>query len=101
MITKISHVCIYVLNQEEAYDFYVNKLGFEVRTDAPMGPEMRWLTVGPKEQPDIEISLMPVTEGMMFTKETAAQMKELIRKGTFGFAVFETPNIQTTYEELK
>ena len=101
MITKISHVCIYVLDQEEAYDFYVNKLGFEVRTDAPMGPDMRWLTVGPREQPDMEISLIPVTESMMFTKETAEQMKELIRKGTFGFGVFETPNIQTTYEELR
>lgn len=37
MITKLSHSTIYVLDQDEAYDFYVNKLGFEVRTDAPMG----------------------------------------------------------------
>lgn len=101
MITKMSHVSIYVLNQDDAYDFYVNKLGFEVRTDAPMGPGMRWLTVGPKEQPDLEIVLMPITEGMMFTKESAEQMRDLVRKGTFGFGVFETPNIQATYEELK
>ena len=101
MINKMSHVSIYVINQDEAYDFYVNKLGFKVHTDAPMGPGMRWLTVCPKDQPDLEIVLMPITEGMMFTKESAEQMRDLVRKGTFGFGVFETPNIQATYEELK
>lgn len=101
MINKMSHVSIYVLNQDEAYDFYVNKLGFEVRTDAPMGPGMRWLTVGPKDQPDIEIVLMPISEGMMFTKETAVQMRDLVEKGTFGFGVFECNDIYATYEELK
>ena len=41
MITKLSHATFYVLDQDKAYDFYVNKLGFEVRTDAPMGPGAR------------------------------------------------------------
>ncbi len=101
MITKMSHVCIYVLDQDSAHDFYVNKLGFNVHTDAPMGPGMRWLTVTPPDQPEMEITLMPISKGMMFTEETAGQMRELVRKGTFGFGVFETPNIQATYEELK
>jgi catechol 2,3-dioxygenase-like lactoylglutathione lyase family enzyme len=101
MITKMNHVSIYVLNQDSAYDFYVNKLGFKVHTDAPMGPGMRWLTVCPPEQPDLEIALMPVADGMMFTKETAEQMRELIKKGTFGFGVFECNDIYATYEELK
>jgi catechol 2,3-dioxygenase-like lactoylglutathione lyase family enzyme len=57
MIRKLSHATIYVLDQEKAFDFYVNKLGFEVRTDAPMDGGFRWLTVGPKDQPDIEIVL--------------------------------------------
>ncbi|MGI8583684.1 MAG: VOC family protein [Chitinophagaceae bacterium] len=47
MITKVSHICIYVLNQDSAYDFYVSKLGFKVHTDAPMGKDARWLTVCP------------------------------------------------------
>ncbi|HEY6162010.1 MAG TPA: VOC family protein, partial [Bacteroidia bacterium] len=47
MISKLSHVSIFVLDQDSAKDFYVNKLGFTVRTDAPMGPGMRWLTVSP------------------------------------------------------
>ncbi|HUR67159.1 MAG TPA: VOC family protein, partial [Chitinophagaceae bacterium] len=84
-----------------AYDFYVNKLGFKVHTDASMGEGKRWLTVTPPEQPELEISLMAVQEGMMFTAETAAQMRELVQKGTFGFGVFECKDIFATYEELK
>ncbi len=101
MITRMNHVSIFVLDQDSAYDFYVNKLGFKVHTDAPMGPGMRWLTVTPPEQPDLEITLMPITDGMMFTKETAEQMRDLVRKGTFGFGVFECNDIMATYEELK
>ena len=101
MITKLTHTCIYVLDQDEAYDFYVNTLGFEVRTDAAMGPGMRWITVGPKEQPDLELTLMPIKPGMNLTEETAAQLRFLVEAGTFGFGVFETPDIYATYEELK
>ena len=101
MITKLSHISIYVLNQYSAYEFYVNKLGFKVHTDPPMGEGKRWLTVTAPEQPDLEITLMPVTEGMMFTKESAAQMRELVSRGTFGFGVFECNDIYATYEELK
>lgn len=101
MIAKMSHVSIYVLNQESAYDFYVNKLGFTVHTDAPMGEGMRWLTVTPPAQPDLELALMPVAEGMMFSNESAAALKDLVQKGTFGFGVFECNDIYATYEELK
>jgi catechol 2,3-dioxygenase-like lactoylglutathione lyase family enzyme len=101
MITKMNHVSVFVLNQDSAFDFYVNKLGFNVHTDAPMGLGMRWLTVCPPQQPDLEISLMSIDEGMMFTKETAQQMRSLVSKGTFGFGVFECDNLLVTYEELK
>jgi len=101
MISKMSHVSVYVLDQDSAYDFYVNKLGFKVHTDVPMGPEARWLTVTPPEQPELEITLMKVSEGMLFTKETAAAMRDLVKKGTFGFGVFECKDIYATYEELK
>ena len=101
MITKVTHMCVYVLNQDSAYDFYVNKLGFRVHTDAPMGPGARWLTVCPPEQPDLEITLFLVAEGGMFTKETVGTMTELIKKGTFGAAVFTCKDLLATYEELK
>ncbi|MCW3087472.1 MAG: glyoxalase, partial [Sediminibacterium sp.] len=70
-------------------------------TDAAMGPGMRWLTVTPPEQPELEISLMSIEEGMMFKKEAAAQMRDLVSKGTFGFGVFECNDLLATYEELK
>jgi catechol 2,3-dioxygenase-like lactoylglutathione lyase family enzyme len=101
MISKISHLSIYVLNQDSAYDFYVNKLGFKVHTDAPMGEGKRWLTVCTPDQQDLEIALMPIVEGMMFTVETAEAMRNLVKKGTFGFGVFECNDIYATYEELK
>ncbi|MBW4888752.1 VOC family protein [Mucilaginibacter sp. HMF5004] len=101
MITKLSHISIFVLDQDSAYDFYINKLGFKVHTDAPMGPGMRWLTVCTPDQPELEITLMAISEGMMFSKESAVVMKELVSKGTFGFGVFECDNLLVTYEELK
>jgi len=100
MITKLNHVSIFVLDQDSAHDFYVNKLGFTVNTDASMGPGKRWLTVNPPDQPDIEISLMAIDEGMMFKKESAAAMRDLVSKGTFGFGVFECNDLNATYEEL-
>jgi len=100
MIAKLNHVSIFVLNQDRAYDFYVKTLGFKVHTDASMGPGKRWLTVTPPEQPDLEITLMAIDEGMMFDKESAEQMRALVGKGTFGFGVFECNDLLATYEEL-
>jgi len=101
MITKINHVSIFVLNQDSAHDFYVNKLGFKVHTDVTMAPGKRWLTVCPPEQPDLEITLMAINEGMMFKKEAAEVMRGLVSAGTFGFVVFECDDLLATYEELK
>src|SRR5216117_1356732 len=115
MITKMNHVVIYVLDQESAYDFYVNRLGFKVHTDAPMGPGKRWLTVCPPEQPDLEIALMAIDEEMMpeaklaalgkeklnLKHEAADQMRKLVKNGAFGFGVFECNDLRATYEELK
>lgn len=100
MITKLNHVSFFVLDQDSAHDFYVNKLGFKVHTDAPMGPGKRWLTVTPPDQPDLEVALMAIDEGMMFDKESADAMRELVKKGTFGFGVFECNDLLATYEEL-
>ncbi len=101
MITKLSHVSIYVLDQESAFDFYVNKLGFKVHTDAPMGEGARWLTLVAPEQSQLEITLMAVKPGMNFSEETTNQMKILVQNGTFGLGVFEIADINATYEELK
>ena len=100
MIRSLSHATIYVNDQDEALDFYVNKLGFEVRTDASMDG-FRWLTVGPKGQKDLEIVLMEPKTGFMFDESTVSQLKELMAKGAFGAGVFHTADCQATFEELK
>jgi len=100
MITKMSHTAIFVINQDEAYDFYVNKLDFKVNTDSTMDNGFRWLTVNPPEQPDLEITLMEVKSGMMWDEKTADTIRELVKGGKFGAGVFETNDINATYEEL-
>ncbi len=97
----MTHVCVYVLNQESAFDFYTNKLGFKVKMDVPMGADTRWLTVTPPEQPELEITLFPMTVGQKFNEETVKSMTELIRNGIFGPGVFTCKDIYATYEELK
>jgi len=101
VIQRFSHISIYVLDQDAAYDFYVNKLGFEVHTDATMDNGFRWLTVNPKGQPDLEIALMPTTPGPMMDQETSDMLRTLIGKGVIGHGVLETADIHKTYEELK
>src|SRR5580704_16844113 len=100
MISKMTHVSVYVLNQKNAYDFYTNKLGFKVIKDVPMADDDRWITVGPPYQPGFEIILSPITRGF-FSKETVKALKELVEKGTFGVGLFTCNDIFATYEELK
>lgn len=57
MISKITHVTLYVNNQDEALKFYTDKLGMKVHTDTPMDT-MRWLTLSPAKQADFELVLM-------------------------------------------
>ena len=101
MIQRLSHVTIWVLDQDAAFDFYVNKLGFEVHTDAKMDNGFRWLTVSPKGQPDLEIVLMPTGPGPMMDQETSDALRTLIQKGKLGAGVFATADCRKTYEELK
>ena len=99
MIQKLSHASVHVLDQDRALRFYRDTLGFEVRTDATMGA-FRWLTVGPKAQPDLELILMPIAASPMMDEATAATMRELVAKGTFGVGVFETADVRGDYAEL-
>ncbi|NML37235.1 VOC family protein [Chitinophaga sp. G-6-1-13] len=99
MISQVTHMTVYVLDQNRALDFYTNKLGFRVVTDVPMGKDVRWLTVSPPQQPGLEIVLSPVSTAM-FKQETVDVMTDLVRKGTFGVAVLTCDDIYATYEEM-
>jgi catechol 2,3-dioxygenase-like lactoylglutathione lyase family enzyme len=100
VISKMSHATIWVLDQEEARRFYTEKLGFEVRMDAKMDNGFRWLTIGSKEQPDLEIILMAAQPGPMMDAETANAINALVKKGALGAGVFLTKDCRKTYEEL-
>ena len=100
MIQRLSHATIYVLDQDAARDFYVNKLGFEVRIDQSMDNGFRWLTVSPKGQPDFQLILMQV-DGPNIQPDVAVILRGLLERGKLGGAVLQTDDCRATYEELK
>jgi catechol 2,3-dioxygenase-like lactoylglutathione lyase family enzyme len=103
VIKSISHVNVWVDDQDEALAFYRDKLGMEVREDVTM-PEMggfRWLAVGPAGQPDVAFVLMTVPGPPVFEPETAEQLRSLMSKGALGALFVTTDDAQGTYEELK
>ena len=100
MIQRLSHATIYVMNQDAARDFYVNKLGFEVRNDQSMDNGFRWLTVSPKGQPDLQLILMQV-DGPNIQADVAATLKSLMEKGRLSGGVLQVDDCRATYEELK
>jgi catechol 2,3-dioxygenase-like lactoylglutathione lyase family enzyme len=100
---RLTHVNVWVHDQDEALAFYTEKLGMELRDDVTL-PEMggfRWLTVGPAGQPDVALALLPIPGPPVFDQETSEQLKAIVAKGAAGGLFFATDDIQGTYEELK
>jgi catechol 2,3-dioxygenase-like lactoylglutathione lyase family enzyme len=98
MLNSIRLSNVFVLDQDEALDFYVGKLGLEVNTDADLG-FMRWLTVSVPGDPGREIFLERPGPPSM-DDATAAQLRELVTKGAGGWIGFTTDDCRRTYEEL-
>ena len=99
---KIASYQLFVTDQDEALDYYVNKVGMEVRADVTV-PEMgnfRWLTVGPVGQPDVAIVLMAIPGEPVFDAETESGLRELLAKGAGGAVFLTTDDCQGAYEEL-
>jgi catechol 2,3-dioxygenase-like lactoylglutathione lyase family enzyme len=99
MPNRISHTFIHVLDQDEALDFYVGKLGMVVHTDADLGV-MRFLTVTFPDQPDVELGLM-VPGPPAYDEATAEQVRELVAKGAAGGLIFQTDDCRADYERLR
>jgi catechol 2,3-dioxygenase-like lactoylglutathione lyase family enzyme len=100
MIKRISHTFIHVLDQDEALDFYVGKLGMVVHTDADLG-HMRFLTVTLPGGDPPQIGLM-LPGPPAYDEATAAEIRELVAKGGAGGGViFETDDCHGTYERLR
>jgi catechol 2,3-dioxygenase-like lactoylglutathione lyase family enzyme len=99
LITALSHTTVWVLDQDQALEFYTQKLGFEVNTDAAMD-DFRRLTVSPPEQPDHELVLL-VPGPPMMDEQSADQVKALVAKGALGARAFETDDCRRTYDEFR
>jgi catechol 2,3-dioxygenase-like lactoylglutathione lyase family enzyme len=100
MFTAITITVIHVLDQDEALDFYVGKLGFIVKDDVDMG-FMRWLTIALPSEPQREL-LLEVPGPPSLSPEVAVQVRDLVTKGALGVAaILATDDCQATYETLK
>ncbi|GAB2828173.1 VOC family protein [Streptomyces daliensis] len=99
MIKGLAITTIWSTDQDRTVAFYTEKLGFEIRTDVPMG-DARWVTVGIPGQPDVEMAVMR-TDGHGLDAESAEALTKLVTKGAIGGGVLRTDDCRAEYERLK
>lgn len=90
---------IYVRDQEEALQFYVEKLGFRVHTDARNG-DYRWLTVQHPEQPDFQLGLF-MPQAPMVDAATAQALQEAVAKGAMPPLVLAVADCRGAYDAMR
>jgi catechol 2,3-dioxygenase-like lactoylglutathione lyase family enzyme len=99
MITGFGLVCVNVLDMDQARDFYVGTLGFEIDVDM-VQDGFHWLVVHAPQQPEVPLMLVvpgpPVMDG-----ELAEQIRSLVATGFLGPGAFATDDCWATYHELK
>jgi catechol 2,3-dioxygenase-like lactoylglutathione lyase family enzyme len=99
MITNVSLVTVYCLDQTAAKDFYVDVLGFQERTDLTVGEGYRWVTVGHADHPELEITLMQ--PGPPLDAEGADFVRRQLEKGQMGGLGLRVDDCRKTYDELR
>jgi predicted enzyme related to lactoylglutathione lyase len=97
MELKLHYTFLEVDDHDAALAFYRDTLGLEVRQDVAM-EDARWLTVGPKAQPEIGIVLQ--TAGVARPPEDAQTLKALLAKGSLSGLVFETDDVDGLFEKV-
>ena len=85
---------------EATLGFYRDTLGFEVRNDVGTGT-MRWITVGPADQPGTSIVLYPPDASPGITDDERRTLAEMMAKGTLGIIVLATKDLDGTFERLQ
>ena len=98
MITNISLVTVFCLDQDAARDYYVDVLGFEPRTDVTMGEGYRWVTIGHPSQPELEVTLM--LPGPPLDADAAAFVRRQLEAGQMGGLGLRVDDCRKTFEEL-
>lgn len=100
MLQRLTVANVYVLDQERAKSFYVDTLGFELREDMKL-EDFRWLTVGPKGQPEMHIALMALRVSSLMPQAAVDALRTIIETSGMPAGVFESADCRKTYEELK
>ncbi|MCW1825043.1 glyoxalase [Mycolicibacterium conceptionense] len=85
---------------EESLAFYRDVLGFEVRLDVGKD-KMRWITVGPPNQPDTSVVLYPPSATPGLTDDERRTIAEMMAKGTFGTLLLATKDLDSTFEKVQ
>ena len=99
MSQGVAVVGLYVRDQDEALDFYTNKLGFRVHTDVKNGT-FRWLTVQHPDQPSFQLGLA-VPGPPVLDADSAAALRALVAKGAMAGLVLEVSDVAAAYEQMK
>jgi catechol 2,3-dioxygenase-like lactoylglutathione lyase family enzyme len=85
---------------EASLAFYRDLLGFEVRQDVGYAG-MRWLTVGPADQPTTNVVLQPPTADPGITEDEKQVIAEMMAKGTYARLLLATKDLDATFERLQ
>jgi predicted enzyme related to lactoylglutathione lyase len=85
---------------EASVAFYRDALGFEVRQDVGDG-KMRWITVGPPDQPSTSILLAPPAVDPGITEDERRTIAEMMAKGTYGWILLATKDLDGTFERVQ
>ena len=85
---------------DAALTFYRDTLGFEVRADVGAG-KMRWITVGPADQPETSIVLSPPAANPGITDEERRTIAEMMAKGTYAMLLLATKDLDGSFERLQ
>ena len=85
---------------EASLAFYRDILGFEVRNDVGY-QGMRWITVGPVDQPQVSIVLYPPSATPGITDEENRTITEMMAKGTFASILLATKDLDGIFERLQ
>jgi uncharacterized glyoxalase superfamily protein PhnB len=97
MELTLQYTFLEVDDHEAALAFYCDTLGLEVRQDVAMD-DARWLTVGPKAQPELGIVLQSAGAGR--SPEDGQTLRALLAKGSLSGLVFETDNVDSLFEQV-
>ncbi len=97
MIPTLTHVTVYVLDQDAALRFWTEKVGWRLHTDQHMGA-VRWLTVVAPEGGPQFVLLEPEMTGA--GQKDAAILRDLIARGSLGTGVLHTSDCRATYERM-